>query len=96
MAQTWLDKPRGNWWTKEAVGSVTQANVSKGVEVDGVTQMMIAAYKQWADLEVLINAIDEDFTVDHEVMAKIKDRHSKYKLKIDQAAAWRAGVVAES
>jgi hypothetical protein len=92
MAQTWLDKPRGNWWTKEAVGSVTQANVSKGVEVDGVTQMMIAAYKQWADLEVLINAIDEDFTVDHEVMAKIKDRHSKYKLKIDQAAAWRAGV----
>lgn len=98
MVQTWLDKPRSNWWTKEAVGSVVQANISKGGpdDVDGVTQMMVAAYKQWADIETLLSIAPEAPSGETiKKMEEIKTRHEKYRAKIQQAVEWRAGMMAE-
>ena len=91
MTVSWLDKPRGNWWTKEAVLSVANANRAKDMEIDGVTQMMFAAYEQWADIEALLHAIEEDFTCDK--LDEIKKRHETYGAKIKQAAEWRAGMI---
>jgi hypothetical protein len=92
MTPSWLDKPRDQWWTKEAVLSVANANRSKEMEIDGVTLMMIAAYKQWQDIEELLRRLSLEDGGDPTLDA-IHKRHTLYGDKIRQAAEWRAGML---
>lgn len=67
------------WWFRRSVAEIAQLKVGTKDGIDSVTKMMIAAYKQFDDIEVLIDLlVKHDISVEPDVIAII-NRHQKYK-----------------
>lgn len=60
------------WWTRDALRQVISL---KGNDLDGITQMMIAAFKQYDDIEALQKA---------QPVTPIQERHERYRIAIEK------------
>ena len=67
------------WWFRQSVAEVAQLKVGTAAGIDSVTKMMIAAYKQYDDIEVLLQFLEDNkIDVPPESVAII-NRHQKNK-----------------
>lgn len=76
------------WFGRTTVATLVHRVKGDGRVPDGLTQMMVAAYKQWDDIEWLLGNVGDDLSPK---LKELTARHEKYRAAIEEAERVDAG-----